>query len=108
MKGSRGEWLSLISALATAVALLWLGMASNPITPDVGMWMQGLPPGPATGLPPELREVWRQARQDDRKYKTFAMDLMMSRTTPQDVSWRDTGYPQTNPWCALPSAHMEP
>lgn len=103
---SRGDWLAVAAALVTAASLLWLGMLSNPVTPEVADWARRVPPASVPDLAPELTDLRAQALRDDRRYRSFAEDLAMCRFTPQDVAWRDAGYPRTNPWCALPEAHM--
>ncbi len=54
----------------------------------------------ADQVPPELHEVVRQARIEARLYEAALTDIKGSAFTPQDVSWRDAGYPETNPWCS--------
>ena len=91
---------ALGSFLGLGMLLLWAGLVTNPITPEVRDWAAEVPPEQARTLPREQRNLWKAAHLEARAYRTYLVDLQGSLFTPQDVLWKDAGYPQTNPWCA--------
>lgn len=92
-------WAFAAALMAGLYLWVGLGIASSPVTPAVRAWAQTVTPEARDRLDPKQRALWRQAVLEDRVYDSALTDILGSSFTPQDVSWSEEGYPETNRWC---------
>lgn len=102
----RSHWSAPASFIAVLALLLAWGAGTAPAAgltgPEIDALLQRARRGEA--LPPETAELLRSVRRERRHYASAGNDITGSYFTPQDASWRDSGYPEartpTN-WCSV-------
>jgi hypothetical protein len=92
-------WAFAAALMAGIYLLAGIGLAGCPVGPRQRALAESVQGAAVQGLPPKGREAVRQVRLEDRFYKSALTDILGSSFTPQDVTWKEGGYPGRNRWC---------
>lgn len=92
-------WAFAAAMMAGIYLLAGIGLAGCPVGPAERALAESIEGAEARGLTPDGQERLRQARLEDRFYRSALTDILSSSFTPQDVTWKDAGYPGRNRWC---------
>ncbi|NOZ00514.1 MAG: hypothetical protein GXP54_01320 [Deltaproteobacteria bacterium] len=104
MRDTVGTWAGIGAFLGGLALFAFVGMASDPGSPRIRSWAATIPKAEFVRLDPARKDLVKQMRLESRIYESAYYDIVGSSFTPQDVSWSESGYPDTNPWCLVPGA----